>query len=62
MVDYTEVRDEEVRTKICELMSNMLDNPDKHGIYPTSKFMWEMESYILNRGKRNQRHTERTGR
>jgi len=50
-MDYTEIRDEVVRGKICELMSEMLDNPDKHGIYPTSKFMWKMETYTLERIK-----------
>ena len=45
--DYTEIADDEIRTKICDLMSEMLDNPDEHGIYPTSKFMWKMEQYIL---------------
>lgn len=45
--DYTEIRDQEIRGKICELMSEMLDNPDEYGIYPTSKFMWEMENYCL---------------
>lgn len=30
-------------------MSEMLDNPDEHGLYPTSKFMWKMETAILNR-------------
>lgn len=47
MPDYTEIRDDRVRSKICELMSEMLDNPDEHGIYPTSRFMWEMETFIL---------------
>ena len=47
-VDYTEIRDEKVRTEICKLMSEMLDNPDEIGIYPTSEFMWKMETYILN--------------
>lgn len=46
-IDYTEVRDVNIRSKICDLMSKMLDNPDVNGIYPTSKFMWEMESYCL---------------
>lgn len=45
--DYTEIRDEEIRSKICELMSEMLNNPDEHGIYPTSKFIWKMENYCL---------------
>lgn len=47
--DYTEIRDEVVRGKICELMSEMLDNPDEYGIFPTSRFMWEMETFILGR-------------
>ncbi len=47
-IDYTEIRDLEIRSTICVLMSNMLDNPDKHGIFSTSEFMWEMESYILS--------------
>lgn len=48
-IDYTEIRNNGIRTKICELMSEMLDNPDEHGLYPTSKFMWKMESYILEK-------------
>ena len=47
-MDYTEIRDDRIRSKICALMSEMLDNPDEHGIYPTSKFMWEMETFIIN--------------
>jgi len=46
-IDYTEIRDDAIRSKISDLLSEMLDNPDKYGIYPTSKFMWEMETYIL---------------
>ena len=45
--DYTEIKDQEVRGEICKFMSEMLDDPDKHGIYPTSRFMWKMERYIL---------------
>ena len=48
-IDYTKTRDNEIRTKICDLMSEMLDNPDENGIYPTSKFMWNMEEYILEK-------------
>ena len=48
-IDYTKIRNDVVRSEICRLMSEMLDNPDKNGIYPTSKFMWEMETYILER-------------
>jgi len=47
-LNYTEIRDERIRGKICELMSEMLDNPDEHGIYPTSRFMSEMEVFILS--------------
>ena len=46
--DYTEIMDDEVRTVICDLMSEMLDHPDSNGIYPTSKFMWKMEKYICD--------------
>ncbi len=46
-IDYTEIRDDKIRSKICELMSEMLDNPDKDEIYPTSRFMWKMETYVL---------------
>lgn len=45
--DYTEIRHSRIRGRICNMMSEMLDNPDKHGIYPTSKFMWEMETFVL---------------
>jgi len=45
--DYTEIRDSRIRGKICELMSEMLDNPDDHDILPTSRFMWKMETFIL---------------
>jgi len=47
MTDYTEIRDDRIRTVICDLMSEMLDNPDEYGIYPTSRFMWKMENFIL---------------
>lgn len=47
-LDYTDIRDPVIRNKICELMSEMLDNPDQSGIYPTSRFMWKMETYILD--------------
>lgn len=47
MVDYTEIRDDRIRGVICKLMSEMLDNPDENGIYPTSEFMWKIETFIL---------------
>lgn len=34
------------RTKICGIISDMLDNPDKHGIYPTSTCYTRLEHYI----------------
>ena len=54
-MDYTEIRNQAIRGKICELMSEMLDNPDKQGIYPTSRFMWKMETYILKGLKKDLR-------
>jgi len=45
--DYTKIKNGRIRSKICELMSAMLDNPDKYGIYPTSEFMSKMEDYCL---------------
>jgi hypothetical protein len=34
------------RTKICEIISEMLDNPNKHDIYPTSTAFTKLEHYI----------------
>lgn len=34
------------RTEICKIISDMLDNPDKHGIYPTSTAFTRLEHYI----------------
>lgn len=34
------------RTEICKIVSEMLDNPDKHGIYPTSTAYTKLELYI----------------
>jgi hypothetical protein len=34
------------RAKICEIISEMLDNPNKIGIYPTAKAYDELEQYI----------------
>ncbi len=47
-LDCTEMKDERIRGKVCELMSEMLDNPNEHGIYPTSEFMSKMETFILS--------------
>ncbi len=46
--DYTKIQDDRIRGVICDLMSEMLDNPDESGIYPTSRFMWKMESFVLD--------------
>ena len=32
-----------LRTAIMRIMSEMLDEPDKHGIYPTARFMTRIE-------------------
>ena len=34
------------RTAICNIISEMLDAPDKHGIYPTSTAFTRLEHYI----------------
>ena len=34
------------RKAICEIISRMLDNPDNHGIYPTSTAYATLEHYI----------------
>ena len=34
------------RTKICTIISKMLDNPDKHGIFPTATAYTELELYV----------------
>ncbi len=47
MTDYTVIKNKRIRKKVCDLMSAMLDNPDKYGIYPTSEFMSKMEDYCL---------------
>jgi len=47
MDKFTEIKNERFRSEICKLMSEMLDNPDKYGIYPTAKFMSRMEDFVL---------------
>ena len=34
------------RTAICDIISEMLDNPDESGIYPTSTAFTKLELYI----------------
>lgn len=34
------------RVEICKIMSDMLDNPDSSGIYPTSTAYTRLEHYI----------------
>lgn len=36
----------ELRGKICKIISAMLDNPDKYGIYPTTKCYDQLENLI----------------
>ena len=34
------------RSEICKIISEMLDNPDESGIYPTSTAFTKLELYI----------------
>jgi len=34
------------RTVICEIISEMLDNPDDLGIYPTTEAYSKLEAYV----------------
>ena len=34
------------RTILCNIISEMLDSPDEHGIYPTSTAFTKLEHYI----------------
>ena len=34
------------RTAICKIISEMLDHPDEHGIYPTSTAYTRLEHYM----------------
>ena len=34
------------RTEICKIISEMLDNPNEHEIYPTSTAYTKLEHYI----------------
>lgn len=37
---------EKDRIEICKIISEMLDNPDGHGIYPTSTAYTKLEHYV----------------
>lgn len=37
---------EKDREEICKIMSDMLDNPDDSGVYPTSTAYTRLEHYI----------------
>lgn len=37
---------EKDKTAICNIISEMLDNPDEVGIYPTTKAFNKLEEYI----------------
>lgn len=47
MEDYTKIKNERIRSKICDLLSAMLEDPDEDGIYPTSEFMSKVENFCL---------------
>ena len=36
-----------IRKDVCDIISEMLDNPDEHGIYPTGRCYDRLESYII---------------
>ena len=36
-----------LRTAICRIMSDMLDNPDENGIYETGRFMDRIEALLV---------------
>ena len=38
LVERTKMKENDLRTIICKHTSEMLDNPDKYDIYPTTKF------------------------
>ncbi len=37
-----------LRTAIMRIMSEMLDDPDEHGIYPTGRFMGRIEALLVS--------------
>lgn len=37
-----------LRTAIMRIMSEMLDDPDEHGIYPTGRFMDRIEALLVS--------------
>jgi len=46
---FNEMTDRErIRTEICNSISEMLDNPDENGIYPTTKCYDRLEAFILS--------------
>ena len=39
----------DLRSEICEIISEMLDHPDKHGIYPTTRCFDKLEAMVERR-------------
>ena len=37
-----------LRTAVMRIMSEMLDDPDEHGIYPTGRFMDRIEALLVS--------------
>lgn len=46
--DYTVIADHGIRSEIEKHLSEMFDDHDENEIYPTSRFMWRLERYILS--------------
>jgi len=38
--------EKDIRSRICQIISEMLDNPDKLGIYPTTECYDKLEEWI----------------
>lgn len=45
----------EFQTKRTAIISRMLDNPDEHGIYPTTECFKELDELFLSMTEENQR-------
>ena len=48
-IDYRTIRDRRIRAKICGLTHEMFAGENENGEFPSTEFMWRMETYILAR-------------
>ncbi len=42
------MKNDVLRTAVMRIMSEMLDDPDEHGIYPTGRFMDRIEALLVS--------------